>query len=136
MARLGGAGQGKAWQGEAKLLTINQEEVLMSMKKRTEEIMDVDFSDQVAELGVKSLKIMNEYFEGKEEDTEKIKYASKTISQTITAQNMKRVGQYQERSLALRLLKYLPTDEDFRRKYIEVTNPQIKPLMLAMPAMK
>jgi len=38
--------------------------------------------------------------------------------------------------LALRLLKYLPTDEDFRRKYIEVTNPQIKPLMLAMPAMK
>lgn len=95
--------------------------------------MAEDFTDRVQQLGTKGMKIMDEYFDGKEKSADMIKYASKAVSQTITALNMKRVGKYQDRSLSLRLLKFLPTDENFRAKYIKVTNPELKPILIGLP---
>jgi hypothetical protein len=91
------------------------------------------FAESVEKLGAKGVAIMDGYFDGKETNLEMIKYASKVISQTITVQNNRRVGEYQDRALALRLLRYLPADAEFRAKYIKVTQPALKPVLLGLP---
>lgn len=91
---------------------------------------------KVKELGEKALKIMDEYFEGKKEGTDKIKEASKMIAQAIKVDHMDQIQKNADRSFGLRLLPFLPKDGKVREKYIELTNPEVKGLLLGRPEKK
>jgi len=88
--------------------------------------------EKVVEIGEKALKIMDDYFDGRREGTDKIKEASRMITQAIKVEHMNQIQKNSDRSFALRLLPFLPNDES-KTKYIELTNPSLKPLLLLKP---
>ena len=92
--------------------------------------------EKVTSVGEKALTIMDEYFEGKREGTDKVQEASKMITQAIKVEHMNQIQRNTDRSFGLRLLGYLPKDEKVRNKYIEMTNPEIKGLLIGRPEKK
>ena len=80
----------------------------------------------------KALDVMDSYLGGNEDDATKVTNAQKLLSLGIKILHMNQVRVSQDRSQALRLLKYLP-DEDTRQKYISITNPAVAPLLLQRP---
>jgi len=58
------------------------------------------------------------------------------VGQGLKVEHMNQLSQQNDRSFGLRLLQFLPKDEMTRRKYIELTNPELRPLLAARPIEK
>ena len=86
--------------------------------------------DDITRIGGRALGIMEEYFDGKRDGTDKIKEASKMISAALKVEHMNQIALFSEKSLALRLIQHLPKDEQLRAKYIQITNPQLAGMKL------
>lgn len=88
--------------------------------------------ERVAKMGEKALKIMDDYFDGTTSGSEKIRFADRAISNAIKVEHMNQISRQSDRSFGLRLLPYLK-DEGVKKKYIEMTNPEVKGLLLSKP---
>jgi len=77
---------------------------------------------------LKAVNIMNEYFEGKLPGSPLVKEASKMIGYGLKVEHMNQLRIQNDRSVALRLIKFLPKDID-RQEYIRLTQPQVAKLM-------
>ena len=93
-----------------------------------------DFRDRMTAMGDKALTIMDDFLNGTGGDATKIKYAAMMITGALKVEHMNQVRDHTRKSLALRLIKFLPNDPDIRDKYIALTNPETKPLLLSRPA--
>jgi len=55
------------------------------------------------------------------------------VSQGIKVEHMDQLKDQNDRSFALRLLPYLPKDNNARKNYIMLSNPSLKPLLEDKP---
>ena len=94
-----------------------------------------DFREKTINVGGKALEMIESYFEGNNEDPEKIKQAFRIVPQAVKVSHMNQVRVQVERSQAIRLLPYLK-DEAMREKYIRITQPSVQPLLLGRPTKK
>jgi len=89
------------------------------------------FRNRIIGIGEKSLDIMEEFFDGKRHGTDKVKEASQMIREGVKISNRNQVDVQVQRSQAIRLIPYIPKEK--REKYIQFTNPETKPFLLAKP---
>lgn len=95
--------------------------------------MTTDFRPTMDRISTKALKWIEDYFDDKQDAEGKIKESLKLLSYEIKLRHMEQIKEQGDKSLALRLIKFLPKDEKLRNRYIELTNPEIKPLLLEKP---
>jgi len=93
---------------------------------------DEELREKMINVGGKALAVLVGYFEGTESDEDKVKVAFRVVPQAVKVSHMNQQRVFVERSQAIRLLPYLK-DEDTREKYIRLTQPTAKPLLLARP---
>ena len=91
------------------------------------------FREKVQKVGDKALNVIDEYFDGKRDSAEKVSEAMKMVQSSIKIEHMNQIKGHLDRSLALRLIKFLPEDNETRNEYIRITNPEIQHLLLAKP---
>lgn len=89
-----------------------------------------DFRGGVTELGDKAAGIMASYFDGKRQGTDMVREASKMIGHAIKIEHINQIKYQSDRSAALRLMRFLPKDRAVRNRYIEMMNPELKPVLL------
>ena len=94
-----------------------------------------NFREGVQEVADHSLGIIREYFSGKRSGTAFVKEAIRMISFGLKVEHMNQIAHYSDRSLALRLIKFLPKDVD-KDEYVRLTNPQLMPMLLGRPEKK
>jgi len=93
----------------------------------------IDLREKIIDQAIKGALILSEYFEGKRPGSDLIKHASKAIDRGLKADHLNQIQKNTERSFGLRLLQYLPKDATLRKKYIQLTNPEIKGILMAKP---
>jgi len=93
---------------------------------------DEELREKIIDVGGKALEVLEGYFAGTESDEDKVKAAFRVVPQAVKVSHMNQQRVFVERSQAIRLLPYLK-DEDTREKYIRLTQPTAKPLLLARP---
>jgi hypothetical protein len=96
--------------------------------------MVTTFEDQIVVVGDQALELIRSYFAGEhqEADLPKIEKAFRFIGHPIKMLHMKQNRTQQERSQAIRLLKYLRSDGE-RDEYIKMTQPQAAALLEHRP---
>ncbi len=92
-----------------------------------------DFRTKTLGIGNKALSIMEEYLDGKRQGTDKVGFAAKMVTAALKVEHMNQLSDHAKKSFALRLMKYLPVDEELRKQYIKLTNPEIPPKLLDRP---
>lgn len=95
--------------------------------------MNEKFRDKVQNMASDSLSMIDGYFKGGPGDPLKVKSAMQMITQGVKIEHMNQLKEHGDKSLALRLFQFLPKDDKIRREYIKITNPELKPLLLARP---
>jgi hypothetical protein len=98
-------------------------------------IMEPEFEEKIAATANKALGIVADYFDGKVDKIGKVPDAFKFLPQAIKVFHMQQTRRLQERSQALRLLKFLP-DAQARAKYIKITQPEAAALLEHRPKKK
>ena len=78
----------------------------------------------------KFLQWVEDYADRKITSDKEIDRAFKFLNLDLRNRHMEQIKIQGDKSLALRLIKFLPKDGKVREKYIELTNPEIKPLLL------
>jgi len=124
-ARPGLARHGKAGRGWARRGTVYLQRIGEKMK-------DEELREKIINVGGKALEVLEGYFEGTESDEERVKAAFRVVPQAVKVSHMNQQRVFVERSQAIRLLPYLK-DDAAREKYIQLTQPTAKPLLLARP---
>ena len=109
-----------AWQSKAR--EPFKKEKAMTKKK--------DFREGITVLGDKATDIMSEYFNGKRSGTDMVREASKMIGHAIKVEHINQIKFQSDRSSALRLMQFLPKSAVVRNRYIEMMNPELKPVLL------
>jgi len=94
-----------------------------------------EFRDGILNRAKKALNCIDEYFEGKDIDDQKIRNAIRMVQFGVKIEHMNQIKDHNDKSLAIRLLKFLP-DKDTRMEYIKLTNPEVKPLLINKPKIK
>ena len=97
--------------------------------------MEPEFEEKIAATANKALGIVADYFDGKVDKIGKVPDAFKFLPQAIKVFHMQQTRRLQERSQALRLLKFLP-DAQARAKYIKITQPEAAALLEHRPKKK
>jgi len=92
------------------------------------------FREEVINTAEKAMGWINDYFTGKMADDGKISKAIKMVQFGVKMTHLNQIRVQGDKSLAIRLLKFLP--EDKRKDYIAVTNPEAKPFLLDKPSKK
>ena len=92
-----------------------------------------EIRERITTAGMKALKIIDEYFDGKRSGTDMVKEASKMVTQAVKVEHMNQIQKNMDRSFALRLIPYLPKEKEVIDKYIEMTNPQVRGLLESRP---
>ena len=95
--------------------------------------MDQTFDEKILLGAEKSVNKYLAWIEGDAEGSPTIKGAEKMIGWAIKIRHMMQIAKFTERSHALRLLKFLP-DDKARQKYIRLTNPELKTILIDRPA--
>lgn len=52
------------------------------------------------------------------------------VSAGLKVEHMNQLKDANDKSFGLRLLQFMPKDQDTRNRYIELTNPNIRPLLM------
>ena len=94
-----------------------------------------EFREKLTEVGSKALKIMEEFLEGPETQdvSNRVKYASKLIGPALAGERLQQQAEEKKKDRAMRLLKFLPKSPEMLQKYVELTNPDLKVLVLSKP---
>ena len=87
----------------------------------------------MAELRMKFLQWFKDYAEGKITSEEQIDKAYKFLRLEQQNRNLTRLTEQGNKSLALRLIRFLPNDDEMKKKYIQMTNPELQPLLIEKP---
>jgi hypothetical protein len=95
--------------------------------------MEQTFDVKILEGAEKAVNKYLLWIDGETEGSPTIKGAEKVISWAIKIRHMMQIAKFTERSHALRLLKYLP-DDKARQKYIRLTNPELKAILIDRPS--
>lgn len=119
--------QSAAVQGQAKQRTAEQSEL-----PKEGVVKNPGFREGVQDVGNEALTIVREYFSGKRQGTDKVKEAVRMIGFGLKVEHMNQIAEFSNKSLALRLVKFLPKDVD-KDQYIHLTNPQLRPMLMAKP---
>ena len=90
------------------------------------------FRESVQDVANSAIGIIREYFSGKRQGTDKGKEAVRMVGFGLKVEHMNQIADVSNRSLALRLVKFLPKDVD-KDQYIHLTNPQLRPMLMAKP---
>lgn len=99
--------------------------------------MNKVFRDDLQGLASDNLRMLKGYFKGEEEDGEKVKAAIKILGFGVKMEHMNQMKNHTDKSLALRVLQFLPRDDPkTRMEYLKMTNPEIKTLLLKVPEKK
>jgi len=94
--------------------------------------MEKTFDEKILLGAEKSVDKYLSWIDGDQEGSPTIKGAEKMISWAIKIRHMIQISKFTERSHALRLLKFLPDDKT-RQKYIRLTNPDLKAILISRP---
>ena len=97
--------------------------------------MNKDLREGVQKASQTALNIIQEYFNGTRPGSAQVKEAIRMVGFGLKVEHMNQLSMQSDRSLALRLIKFLPTEVD-KQEYIRITNPQIAPLLLKKPKKK
>lgn len=92
---------------------------------------DDTFREGIIRISEKSLKIIDEFFEGERTGADKVKEASQMIREGVKVSNRNQVNEQVSRSQAIRLIPFIPKEQ--REKYISITSPETKPFLLSKP---
>ena len=98
--------------------------------------MKKEFRTRILTVADRGLEIMEEYFAGTRHGTDKVAEATKMISMGVKVEHMNQMKEQGDKSLALRVIKYLPRDAEVREKYVRMTNPELSNLLLPRPEKK
>ena len=90
--------------------------------------MKEEFREKVVTTADKAMGWINDYFEGKSADENKINKAIKMVQFGVKMVHMDQIKEQGNKSLALRLIRFLP--ENVKQDYIKMTNPEVTPLLL------
>jgi len=96
--------------------------------------MNKKLREDVQGVSKKALAIIKDYFAGNRTDSAQVKEAIRMVGFGLKVEHMDQLSSQNDRSIALRLLKFLP--EVDKQEYIRITNPQIAPLLLKKPEKK
>lgn len=94
--------------------------------------MEKTFDEKILLGAEKSVDKYLTWIDGDHEGSPTIKGAEKMIGWAIKIRHMMQIARHTERSHALRLLKFLP-DDKVRERYIRVTNPELKNILIDRP---
>ena len=95
--------------------------------------MNTDLREGVQSLAMDSMKMIDQYFSGTDTDPNKLKLAMNALYLGVKIEHMNQLKIQLDKSLAIRLFQFLPQDEIIRKKYLELTNPELKKLLLPRP---
>jgi hypothetical protein len=90
-----------------------------------------EFRDGVLTLASKSLKIMNEYFDGKRKGTDLVQEASFMVREGVKVSNRDQMNEQVKKSQIIRLMTFIPKEN--RADYIAMSSPEVRPFMLSRP---
>jgi len=91
--------------------------------------MNIKFRDNVGSLASKGISIIEKFFEGDNLDSTQISTAIKVLAMGVKVEHMNQLKDHGDKSLALRLMNYLPKDDETRQRYIKMTNPEVHKLL-------
>ena len=99
--------------------------------------MDEDFRGSVQNLAKDALHLMRRYFKGDAPaDAGKVGAAMRAVGMGVKIEHMNQLKDHGDKSLALRVMNFLPKDEKTRSEYLKITNPEVAPLLLPRPKKK
>lgn len=104
----------------------------MKNLKKEEGMKNLNFRENVQEVGNEAITLVRDYFAGKRQGTDKIKEAVRMVGFGLKVEHMNQIAEFSNKSLALRLVKFLPKDVN-KDQYIYLTNPQLRPMLLGKP---
>ena len=95
--------------------------------------MNTELRDGVQKAAKESLHIINGYFLGDETKEKNVLAALRVLGFGVNVEKMNQLKDHGDKSLALRLIQFLPKDEETRAKYLKITNPQVAGLLESRP---
>ena len=101
--------------------------------------MDKVFRSKIIALAKgKAMKVIEDVLDGKEVSKERQKEASKSMDWAVTVDRLNQLSVKNDRSFGLQLVHMLPKVEQkaFWDRYIKITKPEIRGLLLSRPATK
>lgn len=89
----------------------------------------MELKTEIIALGEKAVNVIGRYFDENEKDGVKVDRAIRILDKSTRILHMNQVKDLREKSYMLQLLRFLP-DENIKRQYITMMNPQISGLLL------
>ncbi len=91
--------------------------------------MNEKFRSKVGNLAEKGIRIIDSFFDDNVVDEKRLQAAIKTMTLGVKVEHMNQLKAHGDKSLALRLMNYLPKDDETRRRYLQMTNPEVIKLL-------
>lgn len=91
--------------------------------------MNSDLRANVQETAKEALYILKGYFQGDETKKERVSAAMQMLGFGVKVEHMDQLKDQGDKSLAIRMIQFLPKDETTRHEYLKITNPQIANLI-------
>ena len=91
--------------------------------------MDKNFRENVQGIAQQGMDILSEYFKGGPSDPQKVNSALRALTLGVKVEHMNQIKDHGDKSLALRVFQFLPKEGQVRKRYLEMTHPEIKPLL-------
>ena len=99
--------------------------------------MNSTFREKVQDISNEAANLLKKNLSGKEKlEGGMFDRLIRLIGAGLKVEHMNQLSQQNDRSFGLRLLTFLPKDQDTRKKYIELTNPELRPLLSAKTEIK
>ena len=91
--------------------------------------MNTTLRTGVQETAQEALYIIKGYFKGDKADQDRLTAAMKVLGLGVKIEHMNQLKDQGDKSLAIRMIQFLPKDEETRNEYLKITNPQIANLI-------
>lgn len=98
--------------------------------------MNSELREDVQKAAKESLHIINGYFLGDDTKEKRLTAALKVLGFGVKVEHMNQLKDHGDKSLALRLIQFLPKDDETRSAYLKLTNPQVAGLLEPRPTKK
>ena len=99
--------------------------------------MNSNFREKVQDISNDAADLLKKSLTGKEKlEGGLFDRLIRLIGHGLKVKHMNQLSHQNDRSFGLRLLGFLPKDQETRKKYIELTNPELRPLLSAKTEIK
>ena len=95
--------------------------------------MNNELRSGVQDVAHEALYILKGYFQGDEAKQERVTAAMKMLGFGVKIEHMNQLKDQGDKSLAIRMIQFLPKDEETRTEYLKITSPQIANLLTSFP---